>query len=235
MKILSLVFAIITLISSIIAIFMLPDTVAVHFDQYGVVDRWGSKYEILILPAIMIVTYVVFEFLIRSYLKKIANNTDEKEAADAKTNIKVLNIVVPLINGFLMLINFAFLYSTYKQTTNADIADIDIMKYVTMLMSILLIAMGNYMPKTRKNSNVGFRLSWTRYNDVTWTKSNRFAAYTMMIAGVISIISSLLTKGTIAGIIMMISVILGIVIMTIYAYIVYRDERNKESEESNKE
>ena len=136
MKILNIIFAIVTLISSLIAISILPDTVAVHFDQYGAVDRWGSKYELLLLPAIMILMIVVFEFITRSYLKKIANSSDEKEAADAKSNIKVLNIVVPLISGFMMLLNIFFLYAAYSQTMNTDVLNIDILKYVSMLMSI---------------------------------------------------------------------------------------------------
>lgn len=229
MKILSIIFTIVTLISSLIAIFILPDTVAVHFDQYGMVDRWGSKYELLLLPAIMILMIVVFEFVIRSYLKKIANASNEKEAADAKSNIKVLNIVIPLINGFMMFLNFFFLYATYSQTMNTDVLDIDILKYVSMLMSILIIAMGNYMPKTRKNSNVGFRLPWTRYNDVTWTKSNRFAAYLMMISGALSLIGSIIFGGTMAMNIMLGSFLVSMVAMTVYAYIIYQKEKSNET------
>ena len=229
MKILSIIFTIVTLISSLIAIFILPDTVAVHFDQYGAVDRWGSKYELLLLPAIMILMIVVFEFVIRSYLKKMANASNEKEAADAKSNIKVLNIVIPLINGFMMLLNFFFLYATYSQTMNTDVLDIDILKYVSMLMSILIIAMGNYMPKTRKNSNVGFRLPWTRYNDVTWTKSNRFAAYLMMISGALSLIGSIIFGGTMAMNIMLGSFLVSMVAMTVYAYIIYQKEKSNET------
>ena len=229
MKILNIIFVIVTLISSLVAISILPDTVAVHFDQYGMVDRWGSKYELLLLPAIMVLMIVVFEFIIRSYLKKIANASDEKEAADAKSNTKVLNIVVPLINGFMMLLNLFFLYATYSQTMNTDVLNIDILKYVSMLMSILIIAMGNYMPKTRKNSNVGFRLPWTRYNDVTWTKSNRFAAYLMMISGAFSLIGSIIFDGTIAMNIMLVSFIISIVTMTIYAYVIYRKEKSNET------
>ena len=229
MKILNIIFVIVTLISSLVAISILPDTVAVHFDQYGMVDRWGSKYELLLLPAIMILMIVVFEFVIRSYLKKIANASNEKEAADAKSNIKVLNIVIPLINGFMMLLNFFFLYATYSQTMNTDVLDIDILKYVSMLMSILIIAMGNYMPKTRKNSNVGFRLPWTRYNDVTWTKSNRFAAYLMMISGALSLIGSIIFGGTMAMNIMLGSFLVSMVAMTVYAYIIYQKEKSNET------
>ena len=235
MKILSIIFTIGTLISSLIAIFILPDTVAVHFDQYGMVDRWGSKYELLLLPAIMILMIVVFEFVIRSYLKKIANASDEKEAADAKSNIKVLNIVAPLISGFMMLLNPFFLYATYSQTMNTDVLDIDILKYVSMLMSILIIAMGNYMPKTRRNSTIGFRFPWTLYNENTWLRSNRFASYVMMIAGVITIFGALIFKGLAAPIIMLASVAISLFVILIYAYFVYRDERKKENEGTNKE
>ena len=73
------------------------------------------------------------------------------------------------------------------------------------------------------------------YNDTTWRKCNKFASYVMMIAGAITIISSLLVKGIVSTIIMLGSLLISIVIMMIYAYIVYRDERKKDNEGTNKE
>jgi heme/copper-type cytochrome/quinol oxidase subunit 2 len=57
----------------------------------------------------------------------------------------------------------------------------------------------------------------------------------MMIAGAIIIISAIFVKGIVSTIIMLASLLISISIMMIYAYIVYRDERRKESEGTNKE
>jgi uncharacterized membrane protein len=127
-------------------------------------------------------------------------------------------------------------YIVYSATfPNLGLPEISVINVIGVLLGLLFISLANYMPKTRKNKNIGLRLSWTWYNDTTWAKSNRFASRVMMIAGAISIIASLLINGTLAGIIMMISVFSGIVLMTVYAYIVYRNERKKDCEGSDKE
>ncbi|WP_153733129.1 DUF1648 domain-containing protein [Sporosarcina obsidiansis] len=41
----------------------LPDRIPAHFGAAGEVDRWGSKYELLILPAIGIFLWVTLSFL----------------------------------------------------------------------------------------------------------------------------------------------------------------------------
>ena len=41
------------LVASLIALQFLPDVIPAHYNIDNVVDRWGSKYEILILPELM--------------------------------------------------------------------------------------------------------------------------------------------------------------------------------------
>ena len=42
------------LIVSMIAVIFLPDLIPVHYNIKNEIDRWGSKYEILIIPIIII-------------------------------------------------------------------------------------------------------------------------------------------------------------------------------------
>lgn len=236
MKIIRWITLAITAIFTAVMMFVLPSdaTVPVHFDINGNPDRFGSKYEMLILPIIIIATMVLLEFFIKKYKKQANNEIDEKKKAEFLSNAKVMNITGAIISVFFLAITTMTYYIVYSTTfSKLGLPEISVNNVIGILLGTMFIALANYMPKTRKNRNIGLKLPWTWYNATTWRKSNKFASYVMMIAGVISIISSLLTKGTIAGIIMMISVILGTVIMTIYAYIVYRDERNKESEGSN--
>ena len=100
-------------------------------------------------------------------------------------------------------------------------------------MGVMMIVLGNYMPKTRNNPNVGFRFPWTRYNDVTWNKSNRFASYVLMIVGAISALCSLFVSGIIASLLSVGALLIALPIIMFYAYIVYRAERRKNDEGNN--
>ena len=236
MKIIKWILGALTLVPTIIMLFVFPDTIPVHFDINGVVDRWGSKYEMLILPVLAIVSAVMFEILTKFYRKKSDESDNEKQKAEISSNVKVLNITTWIILLLFFVMNIFFLYTAYSQVyPEKDLPEFDVMRAVAITMGITFIVMGNYMTKTRRNSTIGFRLPWTLYNDTTWNKSNRFASYVMMIAGVIIIISAILVKGIASTVIMLASLLISIAIIMVYAYTVYRDERKKDNEGTNKE
>ena len=85
------------------------------------------------------------------------------------------------------------------------------------------------MPKTRTNYILGFRLPWTMYNDVTWQKSNRFASYASIIAGIITVVCALIFEGIVIAIILVAIIVLFAVICTCYAYTVYKKEKKNEN------
>lgn len=86
-------------IASIIYIFLkwgsLPSEVPAHFDGAGVVNRYGSKFEMLILPIIGLFTWVLLEVLERK--PHIHNYPARLNASNAeafyKSSRKLLNMV----------------------------------------------------------------------------------------------------------------------------------------------
>ena len=238
MKIIRWITLALTAIFTAVMMFVLPNdaTVPVHFDINGNPDRFGSKYEMLIMPIIIIATVVFLELFIKKYKKQAENETDEKKKAEFLSNAKVMNITSVITSVFFFAITTMTYYIVYSTTfSKLGLPEVSVNNVLGILLGAMFIALANYMPKTRKNRNIGLRLSWSWYNDTTWRKSNKFASYLMIIVGVICIIGSLFLKQTMAGIIMMISVIIAIALMTIYAYIVYREERKKNDEGTDKE
>ena len=127
----------------------------------------------------------------------------------------------------MFIINCFTIYQSYSQLEGVDMPEIRLEKIIVILFGILIIVMGNFMTKTRRNSVLGFRHAWTLYNDVTWSKSNRFASYVMVGFGLINILSGIILPGMIPVIIMIVGLVLSITIMMIYAYKVYMGERMK--------
>lgn len=228
MKILKWIIFILTILSTVFMLFILPDTVPVHFDINGTADRWGSKFELLILPVVLIACAFILDPMAKSYRKKAAEADNEKEKVEHLSNAKVLSITGIVTMCLFFVINLLTLYSVYMEVTpNSALPKIDIFQVIGVVMGITFIALGNYMPKTRKNSNIGFRLPWTQYNDVTWSKSNRFAGYVLMISGLVAIIGAIFTKGMLSTVIMVGSLLTSIPIIVIYAYVVYKKEKSK--------
>lgn len=226
-RILNLIVLALTLVTTVVFVAIVPDRIPVHFDIHGMVDRWGSKYEMLIMPGVLLLMLLFSEFTVSRFKKNADSVTDGKEKSDAESNINVLNILIPVILVFLFLMNCLVMYQSYSQLEGVTLPEVRFEKIVAILFGALLIIMGNYMTKTRRNSALGFRHIWTVYNDVTWSKSNRFASYVMVITGLVNIVSGMIFSGIIPVIVLLGTLIASIVIIMIYAYKIYMEEKTK--------
>lgn len=67
------------LVISMVALAFLPDLIPAHYNIKNEIDRWGSKYEILIIP---IITILLGKFLLfmKKWVKKheVKGNNNEK-------------------------------------------------------------------------------------------------------------------------------------------------------------
>ena len=60
------VLVLLSLVITCMFLLLMPDTVPMHYDAAGVVDRFGSKYENLVFPAIVAVVAVLFYALFKT-------------------------------------------------------------------------------------------------------------------------------------------------------------------------
>ena len=230
-NIINIILLVIVLVGTLAAISVMPDTIPVHFDIHGVADRWGSKYEMLIMPGCMLAMLAFWIGIDASYKKKIATSSDEKEIAEAKTNIKVMQITSVITSLMFAVINGATIYASYSQLDTTDVSKIDFLKILSIVMGISFILLGNFMPKAKNNSTVGFRLPFTRFNDVAWRKSNLVGGIAMIVQGVIMILGGIIFEGTVAMIIMLVTLAVVLPAITIFAYIIYRQEKDKSNDQ----
>ena len=230
-NIINVAILLVVLVGTLFALSIMPDTVPVHFDIHGVVDRWGSKYEMLIMPGCMLAMLAFWIGIDASYKKKIATSSDEKEIAEARSNLKVIQLTSVITSLMFAVINGVTLYASYSQLDTTDVLEIDFLKILSIVMGISFILLGNFMPKAKNNSTVGFRLSWTRFNDKTWRKSNLVGGIAMIVQGVIMILGGIIFEGTVAMIIMLVTLAVVLPAITIFAYIIYRQEKDKSNDQ----
>jgi len=97
---------------------------------------------------------------------------------------------------------------------------------VFILVGIIFIFIGNYLPKNSQNHAVGVRIKWTLNDPENWNKTHRVAGFTFMISGLLFIITAFLPLENIIGIIVILTIILAIVIVPIiYSYNLYIKEK----------
>lgn len=167
------------------ALQILPDTIPAHYDGNGTADRWGSKYEMLIFPVVTL--------LMGLFMLGMARLAAKKEQSGSN------NEKVTLIAGICVLVLFNvmtcfFLYNAYENVNtlseNADFYAVE-----CGIIGLVLIFVGNYMPKLRMNGAIGFRTSWTMKNEEIWKRSQRLAGVSFMITGAVIFLIALFAKG----------------------------------------
>ena len=85
----------------------------------------------------------------------------------------------------------------------------------TCLLAVLLIVVGNYLPKTRQNSFIGIRTPRTLSDEAVWNKVHRLAGFVWMVAGIVGLICTFAVGVVAADIIMM----AALVAVTVYALV----------------
>ena len=229
MKQLARVIAAFCLFVALLVLRELPAEIPVHFDFVGNITRWGSKYELLILPVILLLVSFGSRFPLLYFHRKAEQAESDKEKQAAAANAKVLGMVILSQTVILSCIQGLLLYNTVLALRRESfLSTVTGEKLMTVLCGTLLLVLGDILPKYRRNGMVGFRLSWTKYNDLTWQKSNRFAGMMLVAAGALGIISTFFAPKGYGMFLLSIYIMAAIVISTVRAWQVYREEKEKE-------
>ncbi len=217
--------SLIPLVITGIALGFLPDTVPMHYNAEGTIDRWGSKYENLLFPVIILALTLFWQLLIWGFEKKAAKAKVEKERMEALSNAKMLHIVAISMALMYCVMQCFILYGAYVEANiGATHSVIDVAQISCILLGVMFVVLGNFMPKTRVNGLVGFRIVWSMHNDVTWAKSNRFAGVALIIVGLLTIITAIFADSMLATGLMLVYLVVSVIVAIIYSYKVYKTQ-----------
>lgn len=208
------------LIGTVIVLPFMPERIPLHYDMAGSVDRWGSRFEMLIFPLIVLLLSLFMALLIGYFDRKALATTEERERAGARSNAKVLGIAGLTTALLFAVIQAFFLYGSYRvAVSGAQRQTEEIGKISVLLTGLALIVLGNCLTKTRSNRAVGVRTRWSMYNENTWRKSNRFGAFALILAGILTSLLAVLLDSSFGAATAMLGIAATAAIVTvIYSY-----------------
>ncbi|GFI22573.1 immunity protein SdpI [Lachnospiraceae bacterium] len=194
---------------TLIGLHYLPERIPTHYNLANQADRWGSKYELLAFP-ILVVFFGIFMRVLANYHKN-----QEKFGSNNERICFISGIICMITFSFL---NYYFLYVGSKSIENISILAIDLEQFVFAMLGIVLIIIGNILPKIKMNSVTGLRTRWSMKNEVTWKKSQFFGGVSFLITGFIIVIISFITKGIKCMILSLVIFGTAIIIDIFYTY-----------------
>ena len=188
----------------------LPEQVPSHWGIDGEVDNWSSKsFVVFGLPALMLVLQWVCVF---------ASMADPKHKNYNSKMLKLVLWICPVIS----LIMSTLVY------TAALGYEIPIEIIMPLLVGVMFIVIGNWLPKCRQTYTMGIKLPWTYASEENWNATHRFGGKVWVIGGVVTMLTAFFGSFWVLMIILALMVILP----TVYSYLYYR-KHEKEGKHGN--
>lgn len=217
-----LILSLINMVVSVLYIALTPvDIVPTHYNITGVADVYSSKWNIIVMPIILVIIgvfYVIYGFI-------------EKKNDNIKANKKYSDKVIFAIFILMLIMLWVFTLVTLNGVDNIGNC---VGGIICLILGIMMVYISNLYTKLKQNSYLGIRISATLNSENVWKKTHRIGAYLGVIGGIIVIlcgitgifVQDIAAVLTFTGIIVFI--ILAVIIPMVYAQVIYNKEKKNE-------
>jgi len=181
----------------------LPESVPSHWNAQGEIDGYMSKpWGVFLMPLITLAIYLMF-----FALPLISPHGFRMEKFTSV--VRVFQTVMVL---FMSLVTVTALLAARGDA-------VPVSNITLGAVGMLLVVLGNYMGKVRKNFFIGIRTPWTLASDEVWARTHRLGGWTFSIAGLLMMITSF----TGANVEILVWICAGAALIPVlYSFILYR-------------
>jgi uncharacterized membrane protein len=208
---------IVAVIPLLLTVGLLPsmaDVVPAHYGVSGEVDRYDSKYAMLVFPLIIMVVVV---------LRDVMPRWIRSDDATQQANMQVMNKMILPIVVVLVGLNLLTLWLAYFQVKNIYTTSVNVPQLILAGLSVMFVVIGNLLPKTKPNHYVGIRMPWTLNYPEVWYKTHRFGGVVMTVWGIIGLVLAVFVTDPITLFVALLSgVMVMITVILVYSYVQYR-------------
>lgn len=184
----------------------LPERMMTHWNIRGEADGYSSRaFAVIGIPLMLLA------------LQALCLTVTSLDKRNREQSGKVVAIVLWIVPVVSVVVCGAMLAANLG-------AAVPIGRIVRAVLGVLFIAIGNYLPKCRRNSTIGIRVPWTLASEAVWDATHRFAAPLWVASGALMVVSVLLPEA-VAFAVTMAAVLAMAVAPILYAWRMSRGER----------
>ncbi len=185
---------------------ILPEQMAIHWGISGEADGWSSPLFIIIfLPTIL--------FALNLLCLGLTPLLDKRNLTQNKKAMSIIFSIMPMLSIYVNGILYATAFGL----------EFNMMAGVCILLGVLFLAIGNYMPKISQNRSLGIKIKWTLSNEENWNATHRFSGKVYFAAGVILLLCAFLPEGFFVAA-MILTMLVAVVLPIAYSYNFYKKQ-----------
>lgn len=157
----------------------LPEQIATHWGADGQADGYSGKaFAVFGMPCILAALQLFVSFITLN---------DPKRRNIHKKPLTLVLWLIPIVSILMNCMTYAVALGM----------KVDVGIIVSILIGLLFIILGNYMPKLQQNYTVGIRIPWTLNSTENWNRTHRLGGKMFILGGFLLIITGFL--GSVIG------------------------------------
>lgn len=182
----------------------LPEQMPIHWNTAGEVDDYTSKiFALFGLPMILLVFHMALVWV---------TDKDPKYMNIPKVMYVIIYFLIPIIST--ICVGFSI------NTALLNGLDINISSTLPLVLGIIFLFVGNYLPKCKQSYTVGIKTPWALHDEENWNKTHRLAGFLWIIGGILIIICSLFFSTMVNP--FFVIILAMTVIPYVYSYLIYK-------------
>lgn len=191
----------------------LPSKIPVHYSFDGIADRFASKVSV---EALLLCSLGYCGLLLGVLLRKMVLAMGKtQENSNTQTTAKLMTYNQTFLTIFFSALSLYFI-SVMLQNSIPD--TFFILRTAYLVLFVLLIIIGNYLPKLKKNPVSGVKTKYSQSSNDAWMRSQRFGGRLLAIGGSASLIVCLLPGISAKSAVVLSTVMFGLVILGVLGF-----------------
>lgn len=204
-----LLIVVVAIVASAAVYQRLPETIPTHWDMDGQPNGWSSRaFGAWFTPVLLLGMWA---------LVRILPAIDPRGANYAKFG-GAFEAIIESLMLFLLGVHILILRAGLGQSA-------PVQRVVPIGVGILLIVVGNLLPRMRPNWFIGIRTPWTLSSDRVWEKTHRFGGRVFVAGGLLIVLAAFASPQA-ASIVLVTVVVLAAAAVLIYSYAEWKREQS---------
>ena len=194
---------------------------AVHWGISGVADRFAPRDEALLMFG-LIPGAAIFVALLLSlvpYIEPLRENLLRGRRAYLSAWVGVQAMLALVAVGVALV-----------TAQSAGVATPNVNLFVRAMIAgaaVMLMFVGDALPKTRPNFFLGVRTPWTLTSDLAWERTHRFAGRLLVLVGLWGVIAAFVLNGVALAFALSAPLIAVALLACVYSYLVWRNDPDR--------